>query len=88
MSEPIDDGGAAFPFQTDQTMDGYNGTKCGEMGMTLRDWFAGQALAGIKANIKLCEICSNVPGMTQPEAIAKMAYVDADAMIATRKTKP
>jgi hypothetical protein len=38
MSAQIDDGGPAFPSDSDT----YNGT--GLCGMSLRDWFAGQAL--------------------------------------------
>lgn len=41
-------------------------------GMTLRDWFAGQALA----NSSLTEF--------KPEAAAAMAYRYADAMLAAR----
>ncbi|UNY40277.1 hypothetical protein KLEP181_gp33 [Paracoccus phage vB_PmaP_KLEP18-1] len=46
-------------------------------GMTLRDWFAGQALAGISANYEL----GNADGETQ----ARWAYKAADAMIAARE---
>lgn len=49
-------------------------------GMSLRDWFAGQALAGTCAysgeGSKLID--------TNPKAIAKTAYIWADAMIAAR----
>jgi hypothetical protein len=41
MTQP-NDGGPAFPSD-----------RFGELGMSLRDWFAGQALAGIMANAKL-----------------------------------
>ena len=41
MTKP-NDGGPAFPSD-----------RFGELGMSLRDWFAGQALAGIMANAKL-----------------------------------
>mgnify|MGYP000888019546 CR=1 FL=1 len=52
-------------------------------GMTLRDWFAGQALAGIAANeaflVKTKEL-------GDPKTIcAKAAYEFADAMLAARK---
>ena len=81
MSSPTPDGGPAFPRP---------GTDCGpdQDGMSLRDWFAGQALTGIKANDELCHICSDVPSMTQAEAVARMAYADADAMLAAREDKP
>lgn len=44
MKTPIEDGGPAFPA----TQNGPDG--CTQYGMTLRDWFAGQALAGYMAN--------------------------------------
>jgi len=43
-------------------------------GMTLRDYFAGQALAGIMAATTVCD----------PEAVASRAYVVADAMLKER----
>jgi hypothetical protein len=39
MSAQIDDGGPAFPNN--------DAHGCAYAGMTLRDWFAGQALAGL-----------------------------------------
>jgi hypothetical protein len=59
-----DDGGPAFPVATPL---GYASIT----GMTLRDWFAGQALIGMH---KL-----------SPEDAAKEAYSYADAMLASRK---
>ena len=44
MSTPINDGGAAFPRPVSFSEEG--GTHRGTLGMTLRDYFAGQALAG------------------------------------------
>lgn len=46
-------------------------------GMTLRDWFAGQALAGKLQGI----------GGFNPELSAQSAYLYADAMIAERERK-
>jgi hypothetical protein len=44
-------------------------------GMTLRDWFAGQALAGLLAD----------PNVIDPDsAVARAAYEYADAMIEAR----
>ena len=62
-----DDGGPAFPVVT-ATIRHYNG-------MSLRDWFAGQALAGWLA------------GETTPDdhSAARYAYAVADAMIAARE---
>jgi hypothetical protein len=49
-------------------------------GMTLRDWFAGQALAGNLAS---------VPPDADPdaEAMARFSYRVADAMLAAREGK-
>ena len=81
------DGGAAFPgVPFDYTR--RDGTLAhGDGGMSLRDYFAGQALAGLNA----------LPSSTNPawqkevesrggiSALrAKCAYADADAMIAER----
>ena len=49
-------------------------------GMSLRDWFAGQALAGLMANI-------NISGCN-PDDYAQLAYEYSDAMIAARKELP
>jgi uncharacterized protein YodC (DUF2158 family) len=59
MMSKIDDGGPAFPSDEYQT------------GMTLRDWFAGQALRAR---------WGDGSAMT-PEEAAQMAYQLADAMI-------
>ena len=47
-----------------------------ENGLTLRDWFAGQALAGVLSN-------SNMTFERNNEA-AEVAYSVADAMLAAR----
>jgi len=66
-----DDGGPAFP-RNERYADG--DLAVAHQGMTLRDWFAGQALAGVLAN-------SNDDYSEPP---AKWAYAIADAMIAER----
>jgi hypothetical protein len=71
MSDPIKDGGPAFACACAS-----DGVSHIEDGMTLRDWFAGQALAGMAA----------YAGMQDPtDSIAHLAYVMADAMIAQRE---
>jgi hypothetical protein len=65
----INDGGPAFPRH------GYNSND----GMTLRDWFAGQAMAGLASYV--------TKGATFDD-IAKDAYAIADAMLAAREVKP
>ncbi|HEY0124996.1 MAG TPA: hypothetical protein VGC14_25180 [Rhizobium sp.] len=81
MSE-IDNGGPAFPACNEANV---NDT----MGMTLRDWFAGQTLAGIYASQWFADHAREYHqlktiGDAQIGA-AKMAYASADAMIAARK---
>ena len=71
MSAPIKDGGAAFPVHY-----------CSE-GMTLRDYFAGQALAGICAPLYDDES----PTIWNHREFAKGAYMFADAMLAARDRK-
>jgi hypothetical protein len=74
MSTPINDGGPAFPFSKEmETISGLQFST----GMTLRDWFAGQALVGL---------------LTQPAEIefgashfAKASYEMADAMLKARE---
>ena len=53
-----------------------NNEQGGQAGMTLRDWFAGQALAGIMANPSVVEV---------PDGrVYQAAYRHADGMIAQR----
>ena len=67
MNNPINDGGPAFPIPTE-----YMTTE--QPGMTLRDYFAGQALAN--------HYTLDLDGI--PCNVADFAYQVADAMIAAR----
>ena len=71
MSTPINTGGPAFPVMY-----------CSE-GMTLRDYFAGQALAG------LCVRAADDGQRTEWrfQLIANVALKVADAMLAARERK-
>jgi hypothetical protein len=74
------DGGPAYPI-SHQDID-LNGefVKIGHSGMTLRDWFAGQALGGqAHDNGKLGD-----PTYWHWDEIAHVCYLAADAMIAER----
>ena len=66
----IDDGGPAFPCN-DQ-----NG--CAFAGMTLRDWFAGQALAS------MLDRTFGIP----VSITAERSYQMADAMLSAKEAKP
>ncbi len=85
------DGGAAFPCsrrKEEQYMDegGYGRTRTvtvQEGGMTLRDWFAGQALAGlITHDVEASQTLSDPKGRTLEAWMAADAFKLADAMIA------
>lgn len=73
----INDGGPAFPApvepKTDWTLQDVTS------GMSLRDWFAGQALAGAVQH-QPCQPAAN--------GMAQRAYELADAMLAVRALRP
>jgi hypothetical protein len=73
MKTPINDGGMAFPtlFPEEHYGTGYRG-------MTLRDYFAGQALAGILASANFGNV---------KDWIGAKAYEAADSMLAARERK-
>ncbi len=71
MTNRKDDGGPAFP-QLEPNSAYFNAT-----GMTLRDWFAGQALAG--ALDRWLEV------RVSDKEISGWAYEIADAMLEARK---
>lgn len=70
----IDDGGPAFPNTVSTNVFGSETTYSNSGGMTLRDWFAGQALA----------MLSDPSFDPTTEIMAKYAYKVADAMLAHR----
>lgn len=80
----IHDGGPAFPRPSFAPHDvGYEDVGiCGEQdGMTLRDWFAGQALAGLLASF------TGDVALPDSDRATRAAYAYADAMI-TRRAVP
>jgi hypothetical protein len=90
----IDDGGPAFPIPIAGCNDGgvYNtldqsGGKLG--GMSLRDWFAGQALAGLSVNwieqaaIRISR--GDIDDTKPVDQLARWAYAAANAMLKARK---
>ena len=68
------DGGPAFPKSTVELPSGE--LQWGAEGMTLRDWFAGQALAGYRA-------ASDFSSHGQAY-VSEQCYRDADAMLKAR----
>jgi hypothetical protein len=85
------DGGPAFPVEANISAQGYARLPAFP-GMSLRDWFAGQAL------LTVGDMNPNLPGdpatgyWPEPDDLvmrrAKWAYLQADAMLAARETTP
>lgn len=73
MADKIDDGGPAFP-QNELSHLGF------EPGMSLRDWFAGQAL--VSMGDRRWEGDANE---TATQKHARAAYAIADAMLSARE---
>lgn len=75
------DGGAAFPVipACDDLGEIPAGYPFPETGMSLRDWFAGQALAGLAANPQ---------NYGDYDEFAKRSYLCADAMLKAREVSP
>jgi len=69
------DGGSAFPIATSEWRDVVHG---GMEGMSLRDWFAGQALSGWLASFGANQRVKKV------DELVLFVYEVADAMIAER----
>ena len=88
MSTDIDDGGPAFPVPVSSgygpgffsvNLRGESEFISIEGGLTLRDYFAGQALAGQCALSEYIDV--------KPDRIAIYSYELADSMIQARKAK-
>ena len=62
-----------------------NGKVFYQDGMTLRDWFAGQALT---STMRLVTGHESEPGEGMAQTFARRAYELADAMLEARKAKP
>jgi uncharacterized protein YodC (DUF2158 family) len=73
MMDEKKDGGPAFPVHEENDDGIFTATK----GMSLRDWFAGQALQGL--------IAAHKTGMLRSDDAVFHAYAFADAMIERRK---
>lgn len=77
-TEKPKDGGPAFPVEVDDEGAGLQTSSFSgwATGMSLRDYFAGQALTGI---------LRAVSGAREPIGVAELAYKMADAMLAERE---
>ena len=70
----IDNGGPAFPFIASPE------SHCVYTGMTLSDWFAGQAMSALIVDPERFD-------QTREEC-ARLSYLMADAMLSARNAKP
>lgn len=80
-----DNGGAAFPFSPND----HSTARMTTSGMSLRDWFAGQALITLgDVNPHLPSDAGSLRKWPEPQELAarraKWAYLQADAMLAAR----
>ena len=91
MSAPINDGGPAFPcqnlFADNPTHDAVAAQIRESNGMSLRDWFAGQALASMDTARLIAEAHEMEDVESFPSKSAQLAYVMADAMLKAREAK-
>ena len=80
----IDDGGPAFPC--DVQVEDNSGSHYEERsGLSIRDWFAGQALPQIHVSLRIAVDNGTVRNCDFEELVAASAYIIADAMLAARK---
>jgi len=81
------DGGPAFPTTAPHVLPGGSGVTfaADAKGMTLRDWMAGQAIAGLTT---LLPVDSKLDDhMRRIDTLARNAYRIADAMLKAREGK-
>ena len=76
MNDEINTGGLAFPDPARA------GGHCMEVGMSLRDYFSGQALPGV---IRQCAVDGLLDGESRERMFARKAYAVADAMLTKRE---
>ena len=80
-----DTSGPMFPTPRQERNDG---PVWMEPGMTLRDYFAGQALQGVLANPHVAVAADAPAGTTHEQAVVQAVFALADAMLAERRKEP
>ena len=82
----IKDGGPAFPF-TEHNADSSYYHDHG--GMTLRDYFAGQAMQAMLSNFDWMQhAAKQFENVSGDQLVPQMAYEIADGMLKAREVKP
>lgn len=81
MSEKIDDGGPAFPHGNLELGDRH---LIAQPGMSLRDWFAGQALIGLISNSQGVPSDFVRANSNEADRMAEISYRVADTMLKAR----
>lgn len=85
---PKDNGGPAFPtiVSRDELMDsGYRTIAESENGMSLRDYFAAQAMTALLSHEHRLNDAYDVNDPEQARSLAYLSYQAADAMLAERR---
>jgi hypothetical protein len=92
----INDGGPAFPFNvpsySPQSTASYSASFPSvayqlQPGMSLRDWFAGQALMGLAASQNEGRTANILDGFIGGKLLSESAYMVADAMLKAREAQ-
>ena len=81
------DGGPAFPEGVNQVYPYIEQGDPIQVGMSLRDYFAGQTVAGLYANQEWLVNAYKATGKGPHECVADAAYEPADAMLAAREAQ-
>ena len=85
MSEPINDGGSAFPHPVEFDPNGQL-VSHGSFGMSLRDYLAAKAMVAICCSNAISTFIVKVKEEL-PITISSMAYSLADAMLSERNNR-
>lgn len=82
----INDGGPAFPHPNPDYAQDYGRRDRTPPfgGMSLRDWFAGQAIPALISSVGIAKVAEQ-RGVTVSELVARAAYQYADAMLKARE---
>lgn len=76
----MNDGGPAFPESSHNQQGRY---ETFQKGMTLRDWFAGQAINGMMLHV--LDLKATINDREMDKIVSKACYELADAMLKTRE---